>query len=192
MRIRRYMATGVLVFSIVVSQVTVPAGAESTAENDYTVNTRAENGSELYEKELSNNASGNYVEGEAIITLVKPESDSDPLLDEGKTGDVEVTDVLDFGSAEEVAETPEEKKDFRGDNIFVSVVESDELTTEELIEKYKDRDGVVEVMPNYRVRKSAMPTNDELSDYQWYLGGKKIIHESKYEIGYQEQPELHQ
>ncbi len=189
MRIKRYIATGVLVFSIVVSQVTVPAGAESIAENDYTVNTRAENGSELYEKELSNNASDNYVEGEAIITLVKPESDSDPLLDEGKTGDVEVTDVLDFGSAEEVAETPEEKKDFRGDNIFVSVVESDELTTEELIEKYKDRDGVVEVMPNYRVHKSAMPTDDELSDYQWYLGGKKIKHETKAEIKYQEQPE---
>ena len=189
MRIRRYMATGVLVFSLVVSQVTVPAGAESIAENDYTVNTRAENGSELYEKELSNNASDNYVEGEAIITLVKPESDSDPLLDEGKTGDVEVTDVLDFGSAEEVAETPEEKKDFRGDNIFVSVVESDELTTEELIEKYKDRDGVVEVMPNYRVHKSAMPTDDALSDYQWYLGGKKIKHETKAEIKYQEQPE---
>ena len=111
-----------------------------------------------------------YAEGQVIVTLAAaPEADNE-LLDEGviKSYGMRVEDVMDFGDAADIAETQEEEREFADENLYISVVSSDEYSTEELIEKLEGEEDVISVEPNYRMKKM---TNDTLFDEQWAIGG---------------------
>ena len=111
-----------------------------------------------------------YPEGRVLVTLAAKSIPGSDLLAEGcvTDDDLVIEDVMDFGEAVDVARTSTEKKDFREKTLYVSVVTSDDLSTDELVEKLKNEDDVISVTPDYRLKKM---TDDTIFNGQWALGG---------------------
>lgn len=91
-----------------------------------------------------------YAEGEVIVTMT---DSADPQLSTpgiySSDLDIEVENSWDF------------------DDVSVSEVSSETLSTEELIDNLSDEKHVISVEPNYYRKK--MSTNDSYRPYQWYL-----------------------
>lgn len=114
---------------------------------------------------------GTYEEGEVLVTLAAPKDTA--LTKEGTVSfdsDMTVENSYEFGDAE-VLGTSKEQKDFLEDKtLYVTTVHSNEYSTEELLNELNNQAYVVSVDPNYYFEKMGA-TSDTLSDSQWYLNG---------------------
>ena len=125
----------------------------------------------------SETSNENYVDGEAIIlykdAAVKAFSnnggiqlDSDGGL-QGKLEDgIQIVDTCKFAASKNKKGT--RSTGLNAKNCYVSLVKSDKYSTEELIEKLKEKGNIQYVEPNYKVK--ALELNeDPYEKYQWAL-----------------------
>ncbi|MCH5251541.1 MAG: S8 family serine peptidase [Lachnospiraceae bacterium] len=120
---------------------------------------------------FSSEEEGTHIEGQVIVTLAAPSKTS--LAKKGTTSfddEIQVETSWNFGNADTLGNTEEEKEFLEDKTMYVSKVSSDIYSTEELIEKLKKKAYVVSVEPDYYQKKMSV-TNDTLSDFQWYLDG---------------------
>ena len=109
-----------------------------------------------------------YAEGEVLVTT----TNSKLSLDHHSLAEDEEIDI-------------ENRWNF--DNLEITEIHSDSLSTEELIHTLSDEDNVIAVEPNY-IRKK-MTTNDNYRPYQWYLNGNPNKPETS--LGIQEEQVSH-
>lgn len=128
-----------------------------------------------------------YVKGSAIVTLAADNENASSLLREGVASfdpKIQVKDVMDFGEADVLAETPEESEDFSKKTFYVSVLSSHAYSTQELISLAEKFPFVISATPNYRKElASRKATNDEFSDEQYVYGSDKFSNNGVTPIG---------
>lgn len=139
----------------------------------YFPSSRATIYAETMENDKSNiQNTGDYKDGNVIVTLATP--DDTNLTQKGKAtfdSHIVIDEIMDFGDADVLAKTSEQK-DFLDDKTFyVSEVSSDTYSTSELIEKLQNKAYVMNVEPDYYQYLAS--TDDTYSAEQWYLDGEK-------------------
>ncbi len=135
---------------------------------------------------LSPEKEGSYKEGSVIVTLAAPSKTS--LSKKGVASfddDILVENSWDFGEADTLGSSEEQKKFLEDKTMYVSTVSSDIYSTEELVEKLEKKAYVVSVEPDYYQKKLSV-TDDTFSDFQWYLDGTGTFSGSAKGIRYSE------
>ena len=107
-----------------------------------------------------NNGTKDYVEGEAVVMLKDTGLVSTGASLEESIG---VSDEIQVDSVKNFSD--------KRDGFSVATVSSDELSTEQMIEKLNKSDDVLIAEPNY-ICKTMSITDDTYSDFQWSLDNK--------------------
>lgn len=137
----------------------VPVGAQ--AESTLTKTTAAQTDADSEETE------NNYEDGEAIILYKNNASVSNSLKSgEALNGKVEIVDTCTFDTSQSTASTKSTSSSSEG--FSISLVKSDEYSTDELITYLNGISGVQYAEPNYAAKTSAV-TNDPYEKYQWAI-----------------------
>lgn len=137
----------------------IPANAESSARTSATDTTTV----------IPEDSS--YKEGTVLVTMAAP--DGAPLTEEGRTSfdsHISVENTYDFGAADCLADSTEQKRFLSDKTLYVSEIASSSYTTEELIDTLKHKAYVVYAEPDYEQYLDSL-SDDPYADEQWHLDG---------------------
>ena len=154
-----------LALGVSMSAVPVQAAQQSVATSE-TVTDQSEEGEETEEYEESDA----YVEGEAIIlyynnSLKAASTDNSLLLGPG----IEIADSCVFEDAGKLVDSAKSfSLNSTKDDMVISLVRSDQYTTEELIEILEQNSQIASVQPNHKIQALDMDT-DPYEQYQWAI-----------------------
>lgn len=126
-----------------------------------------------------------YAEGEVIVSLAAPKRTA--LSKKGFVtfdNEIFIDNSWNFGDADILAETQEQKAFLEDKRLYVSHISSDVYSTKELMEKMSKQAYVVSAEPNY-YRHFSSVTSDTYSDSQWYLDGTGTFHTDSKGVNYQ-------
>lgn len=141
--------TTALMLAVSMVSTLTPAMTDVKAENENKKNT---------------NVTQNYNEGQAVV--VYKDTSTGKIRSKSMSDGIDIVDTCVF----EQKNAKTRSVGSTSQDIKMSLVQSDTYSTEQIIEKLKNKSGVVSVQPNYIYKASSC--NDTYYDYQWALDNK--------------------
>lgn len=167
---QRFLAYSLLAAMVISTTQILPAKAQTQ---------------DLVSKPVLSAEEGSYEDGQVILTIAAPHET--PLTEEGTTSfdkEITVEDSWDFGNAEVLGKTEDQKDYLEDKSLYMAKVSSDTYSTKELLSKLDDQAYVVSAEPDYYQEKFA--TNDPMVSSQWYLDGANVASEGIHYSGLQQ------